>query len=47
MKVRFLCDGESPQFGKFKKGDEKDLAPKTERAFIERGLAENISSPKI
>jgi hypothetical protein len=45
MKVRFLTDGESPQFGTFKKGDVKDLDPAVERTFIRRGIAENVSAP--
>lgn len=40
MKVRFLIDGESPEFGPFKKGEERDLAPGVERDLVERGVAE-------
>jgi hypothetical protein len=45
MKVRFLKDGESPEFGVFKKGDVKDLDPSIERVLIKRGIAENVSAP--
>ncbi len=44
MKVRFLCDGESPDFGTFKKGDVKDLKPEAERLLIARGVAELSST---
>lgn len=40
MKVRFLQDGESPDFGVFKKGQVIDLPPDAERTLIERGVAE-------
>ena len=40
MKVRFLQNGESPDFGAFKKGQVIDLPPDAERTLIERGVAE-------
>lgn len=45
MKVRMLKDQESPQHGVLKKGEVYDLDPATERRFIERGIAENVSAP--
>jgi hypothetical protein len=40
MKVRFLQDGESPDFGAYKKGQVIDLPPDAERLLIERGVGE-------
>jgi len=45
MKVRFLKDGDSPDIGPFKKDEVRDLDPKLERLFIERGIAELSSAP--
>jgi len=45
MKIRMKKDQESPKYGKLFKGKEYDLDPATERAYISRGIAENISAP--
>jgi len=45
MKVRMLKDQDSPKYGELKKDEVYDLDPVDERAYIERGIAENVSAP--
>lgn len=44
MKVTFLVDGESPDFGVFRKGETRDLRPGMERLLIKRNIAVLSSS---
>ena len=52
MRIRMLIEQESPKYGKLLKWEkgkneiEYDLDPETERAFIKRGIAVNVSSPE-
>jgi len=44
--VKFLVDGESPVFGKFKKDEKRGLPAKIEKVLIERGIAVESSITK-
>lgn len=42
MNIRFLEDGESPDIGAYKKGDERIIPADIAHIFIARGMAEEI-----
>lgn len=40
MHIKFLEDGESPDIGTYRKGDERDLPADIANVFIARGIVE-------
>lgn len=42
MHIKFLEDGESPEIGTYKKGDEREVPDDMGNVFIQRGIAEKI-----
>lgn len=42
MHIKFLEDGESPDIGTYKKGDEMEIRADIGNIFIARGIAEEI-----
>jgi hypothetical protein len=46
MKITFLQSGESPDFGAFAEGDEKDLDGSTAQVLKDRGVVE-FTAPAV
>lgn len=44
MRVKFMIDGESPQIGKFRCGEDREISEDIGKIFCARGLAEEIKS---
>jgi hypothetical protein len=47
MKVKFLQSGESPEFGPFKEGEEKDLDKATAQLLKDRGVVDIVVDPVV